>query len=154
MPGRLSFELIDNNGRPARTGLWVPAQAGAPAVLAFANELRAALLAITQNRLLGASFSERLAGEEPGPAGSGADSRRGATLIYRTDTIADRLVIPSPVPQLVESVGPYANFRITRQSAQLAGLLDEIEAIVVGTLTETGEPWPGLFDVGSIDEIV
>lgn len=152
MPGLLTFHLVDNNGRQAKTALWVPVTAGAPAVLAFANAVRPRLLAITQNRLLGADYRDRLLGEEPGAAAAGASSLRSATLIYSVGTIADRLVVPSPVPQLAENSGPYAGFRITRASAQAAGLLDELETIVTGTLTESGEAWPGLFEVGSIDE--
>jgi hypothetical protein len=64
------------------------------------------------------------------------------------------MVIPSPIKSLVEETGPFAGFRITRASAAAAGLLDELESIVAGTVLDDNTPFPSQFDVGAIDESV
>lgn len=152
MLAELSLISFDNNGRRALTGMYLPDGTPAGSALAFANLVRPRYLALTQNRLTGAKYVVRLAGPDLGTAAPGADSRRSATLFYSAGADVARLVIPSPVPGLAELAGPFAGYRITRESAQAAGLLDELEALVAGTITATGAPWPSDFEVGSIDE--
>lgn len=152
MQRRLTLFLVDNNGRPTQFGMFLPDATGEAAALAFANMLRAPVLALSSAKLLGAELRIKLSGEVPRVIAAGADSRRSLTLFYSTGSETARLIIPSPVPGLAETAGPFAGYRVTRDSAAAAGLLAELDAIVAGTVTETGEPWPGPFSVGTIDE--
>lgn len=151
-PGRLIFHVADNNGRNRETGLWMPAAVAPGLVLSFANLARGPLLALTSARLVGAEYIVKVADWGAGLGLPGSDSRRSATLFYSNGPGVARLVLPSPVAGLAETTGPLAGFRITRASAAAAGLLDELELIVAGTVQPNGEPWPPLFDNGAIDE--
>lgn len=152
-PGRLVLYTQDNNGRRGNIGLWMPSDMAPALVLAYANQLRGPLLGLSQNQLIGAEYTVKVVEWGPGPAEAGANSRRSAVLIYSSAPPYARLVIPSPRPELAETSGPMAGFRITRESATAAGLLDELEQLVTGTVTENGDPWPVDFNIGSIDEI-
>lgn len=153
MAERLIIFTEDNNGRRANVGFWIPTGTAPTLALSYANALRNPLAALTRNRITGAEYVVRfIRPDRTIPPLAGAESRRSATLFYSTASDSARLILPSPVPQLVETTGPLAGFRVTRESAAAAGLLDELELIVSGTVQLNGEPWPASFDVGSIDE--
>lgn len=153
MRWRLTLFLEDNNRRPAQFGMDLPANTTPGAALAFANLIRPAVLDLVSARLLAAEYRIKLSGQVPRILPPTADSRRSATLFYSDGSATARLVIPSPVPSLAETTGPYAGYRITRESAAAAGLVDELDNIVAGTVTADGELWPGPFTLGAIDEI-
>lgn len=152
MRSQIDFWTYDNNGRRAVAGFFLRDDTPPELALSFANLLRGPFLALTQNRLVGGYYRINEQWSDAEPAQPGADSRRSATLFYSNVENSARLVLPSPAPGLAELAGPFAGFRITRESAQLAGKLATIEALISGAVLIGGDPWPETFDIGVLDE--
>lgn len=151
---RLQLRYFDNNSGVSKPGYYLPAGTSETVALDYANALRLVLSDLTDASLQGARLTIDLDIEPGPPAAPSSDNGRKLALFYRTGSILGSLVIPSPVMLTYDLAGPWADFRLTRDSAISANILDEIEAIVTGTVFKNNNVFPNIFTVGAIEEII
>lgn len=99
-PPTVTLSTVDNNRRPASTGIYLPSGITLAGIQAYLDLVRGPYLALTQNRLLGAtaSFSYR----EDAPIAvipPSAESERKLVLVFDVDNGRGVVVqeIPAPV---------------------------------------------------------
>lgn len=145
------YRFRDHSGKRAQARLWLPEGTPAPDAESRANSLAGGLALVSTARIEEYTLCWLYEGPETSVAQPGSDCRRAAVLFYGNDTQLASILLPSPTELLAEGSGPYAGYRITRDSANVSGLLAVLEDMVVGFLDPTGRPlYPG-FRVGGIN---
>lgn len=100
MPPTLTLGSVDNNRRPASTGMYLPSGVTLAGAATFAGLVRDPYLALTQNRLLGASLAFGFREDAPiAVIPKSSESERKLVLIFDVDNGRGTVVqeIPSPV---------------------------------------------------------
>lgn len=99
-PPTLTLGTVDNNRRPASTGMYLPSGVTLAGAATFAGLVRDPFLALTQNRLLGASLAFPFREDAPiAVIPNSAESERKLVIVFDVDNGRGVVVqeIPSPV---------------------------------------------------------
>jgi len=151
---RLRLRLVDNNKGVSQAGYYLPDATPLSAALTFANTLRGVLLPLTSAALEWAELTYDLQITPSGPPAPDSNTREKLALFYSAGMNHGSILIPSPRNLAYDLGGPWRGFRLTRQAANDAELLDDIEAMVTGTVFRNNDVFPALFTVGSLEQIV
>lgn len=144
---KVILHLVDNNGQTAQVRLHCPFRDKA-AVEGFALTAASRIGAVSDavvSKVEQVWSADLPASAPPGPL-SNVELR--TVLFYRNGPDVSALTLPSATLLPVETSGPYAGVRTTRELLDLSGLLAPVQGLVAGALDPVGRPYGPVFSVG------
>lgn len=145
----VTFYFEDDAGKVAQIGFWFDAavldlEGGGVGVQA----VRDALINLSSARLTHYEIVYKSGPLSTPPAQAGSTVYRRLSLLYREGDNFGSILLPCPADLSATGNEPYGTLRLTRGEAILSGMLDDLEAIVAGSLKRGGEPFPATFYLG------
>lgn len=142
---RLTFE--DNGQKEAQLRVY-PADTSEAGAGAYALALAAAIEAVSDAAIVKLELVWPMPGvgsQVPGPA---SDVRAYTLLFYREGSRVASIGVPSANALPYDDTGPYAGIRVTRNRAEVSGVLPQLQAIPALLVGPDGTSFPQLFSVG------
>lgn len=149
----LEFTFVDNNGKTARTGFYLPRPATVQDADSATLALAGALSALSSAGLQSARWTFFVDSWTATAAEPGSNCYERGLYIFRENALRGVLSIPSPDPLSFDVEGPYRGLRISRARLDVLGVLAPLEAALAGVVLPDGTSFPSTFVVGGSDRL-
>lgn len=140
----IDFDWRDNNANKSKTRLHLPASASLADFVTLANAYQTVVSAISNAPIVGAKVYTRVETLVNNPASPTSNVYDRLLIIYREDSTRGTITIPSPLPSLFESTGPWQGIRLDLENSATEALLSQLGAVLsTCVLPYDDSPFPG-----------
>jgi hypothetical protein len=122
----LELQYTDRSGRVAQVRQRYPSSVSVDTLISIGTSLIGAIEPVTSAACTGFAIRYTLKESEPIEAVEGCDAAEAAALFYRNGEDYDAFFIPAPLPQLWETVGPYASYRVDTSNPAVVSLVGQL----------------------------